>query len=770
MGYMNTNPSSWSRLLSRYAPFIAIFVLSILPVIFTWNKAIIGGDTTIPFNSGAIYKYLYQWISVQNGSYLSANYYPLYFFYKLAEVFGLGFYQTSSLLLFLLNLIAGIGIYKLAKLYDKGDHPYTLVLPISFYLLSPALLNGWHYLYIYSFSPWFFFFVLNFIKKGQIKILDLILLNITIFFASLDLPNPKYIFYLLLATLIIVTTSCFLKLIDTKFLLRTFFAATISLFLSAYLVLPLGNFILQYSPSNYGVSVNPGNNAGSKMMDFGSATMDKMFSLHHGGINLNKEERESYLKNPLLTVLGYLYLFVILIDILTVKRKKEDDKTGMYKLIFLVLIVLFLSLSTGSNPPFGFVYEFFVTHFRPLAFLRTTAGAVFFLSLFYSVYLFILVQEQEKRRYTLALVLVVATFITGYPILSGDIYENNTNVNQYAGKDRRGFVLPPEYFTVSTLINRQKLDTKTLYPGLDSSYISTRWGYFGPLFYSLAYQSSPITENMVVYNQAYHNIGLTFVDESAVDEKKRRMPPLNQIKLFKGKNVSLYKTEASNFLPHLYVPSMAAKKLTVPVLEFKKIDPTKYRVRVHGAKNDFPLIFSEAFHSGWKLYFSKQNDTYPSKGSLLNQLDDLSHYKILDGNEYDQATSEQLKDFIENGYVSYLGEKDKNPFIDFVSKNYQGTVQNDNLVTGSFYETWFKSPVSQDSHRTINGYANSWDINLSEICHEEKNCIRNADGSYDFEVIVEFWPQRVFYFGLSVSIITISGLLTLSFFKPRLTL
>jgi hypothetical protein len=44
-----------------------------------------------------------------------------------------------------------------------------------------------------------------------------------------------------------------------------------------------------------------------------------------------------------------------------------------------------------------------------------------------------------------------------------------------------------------------------------------------------------------------------------------------------------------------------------PTLEFKKINPTKYRIRVHGASGVFPLVFSESFHDGWKAYLAKPN-------------------------------------------------------------------------------------------------------------------------------------------------------------------
>ncbi|MBU4299391.1 hypothetical protein KJ636_05085, partial [Patescibacteria group bacterium] len=45
---------------------------------------------------------------------------------------------------------------------------------------------------------------------------------------------------------------------------------------------------------------------------------------------------------------------------------------------------------------------------------------------------------------------------------------------------------------------------------------------------------------------------------------------------------------------------------------------------------------------------------------------------------------------------------------------------------------------------------------VNEVCKVEggklkSSCVKNPDGSYDFEMIVEFWPQRLFYLGLGIS-------------------
>lgn len=143
------------------------------------------------------------------------------------------------------------------------------------------------------------------------------------------------------------------------------------------------------------------------------------------------------------------------------------------------------------------------------------------------------------------------------------------------------------------------------------------------------------------------------------------------------------------------------------ILEYRMINPVKYRVRVHNAAGTFPLVMSESFHEGWKMYLANPNN-----------------YKL--------------------------------PTINYQLNSIHGTIQNDSLPAGPIWESWFKKPIIEDSnHLMVNGYANSWTIDANKICNDNVSCSRNQDGSYDFELVIEFWPQRIYYFGLFISITTL---------------
>lgn len=213
--------------------------------------------------------------------------------------------------------------------------------------------------------------------------------------------------------------------------------------------------------------------------------------------------------------------------------------------------------------------------------------------------------------------------------------------------------------------------------------------------------------------------------------------------------------------------------IKMPVIEFKKINPVKYRIRIHNATNDFPLILNESYHDGWKAYIN---------GGQMAKIEDekkLEQYKILEGNEAVQAQKEELKEFVKSGWISTLGNGAKKEqrhkrggekghdqidriesyYIDFISTNIKNSIQNNNLPDGRFYETWGKKAIPDDYHWMANGFANSWWIVLEQI-KKSKEYRENPDGSIDFEIILEFWPQRIFYIGLFISCVTLFGCLT----------
>ncbi len=105
------------------------------------------------------------------------------------------------------------------------------------------------------------------------------------------------------------------------------------------------------------------------------------------------------------------------------------------------------------------------------------------------------------------------------------------------------------------------------------------------------------------------------------------------------------------------------------------------------------------------------------------------------------------------------------PFYLAMSENYhnQWQLQFNNDKVNGFFNSWmpFAKPdkISDEYHYKLNDFLNAWYMDTNEYCANNNLCVKNPDGSYDMEMVVEFFPQRWFYLGLLISGITLAGCL-----------
>lgn len=136
-----------------------------------------------------------------------------------------------------------------------------------------------------------------------------------------------------------------------------------------------------------------------------------------------------------------------------------------------------------------------------------------------------------------------------------------------------------------------------------------------------------------------------------------------------------------------------------PEIEFKKVNPTKYNLLVKKASGKFLLVFNESYNKNWQIYSRKIGD---------RQITDLG------------------------------------------SRQFFGSKENSQLVSGRFWDNWFKKPiVKQDGHFIANGYANGWVVDVNSICGNQ--CKENSDGTFDIELSIEFAYQKYYYLGIVIS-------------------
>jgi len=140
-----------------------------------------------------------------------------------------------------------------------------------------------------------------------------------------------------------------------------------------------------------------------------------------------------------------------------------------------------------------------------------------------------------------------------------------------------------------------------------------------------------------------------------------------------------------------------------PEITFKKINPTKYLVKVEGAKGPFWLVFSESFHKQWHLYqFPIPNSQFPKFEEIVADYPEL---KVKEAKHLMRFTPQDIK---------YL----------------------------------FGKPLPA-GHYLVNGYANGWYIEPKKLGLGK-----------DFVLVIYFWPQSLFYLGLFVSGLTFLSCIT----------
>ena len=131
----------------------------------------------------------------------------------------------------------------------------------------------------------------------------------------------------------------------------------------------------------------------------------------------------------------------------------------------------------------------------------------------------------------------------------------------------------------------------------------------------------------------------------------------------------------------------------LPKIQFEKINPTRYRLKVNGAKDRYVLVFSESFHRNWSLFPAY---TEPQQKKTLS-------------NYFDGKVTEGVH---------------SNTFLD-----------------ESTFSTWGKKAIASYRHFQVNGYANAWVVLPEDV-----------GGRDSYSLVVEMTDQRIFYAGLVVSL------------------
>lgn len=748
------------RFFIKLIPIFIIALASILPIWQTFGKLSVGGDVIIPLIPKFAYHNAYEWVEYTNGLYASSDYFIwISLFYAINKIFN-SIYITAFVFQYLILFSSTVGIYSLFNLFNSKSKWWGLLSALAF-LYSPYQYDHMHYFYGTTAIIWLFYILFKFLKTKQISLIDIFFISVLLGCIG-NLPNPKYHFLVTLTFFLVILISLFLKILRVEHIKKNIFYILLIILGSLYISLPFIQFGHNFSSDTTikvtTVDKEVGKN--NQTLDYGHATLSKMLTLWHTP-GLNKDDTE-ILNSDLFTLSFYALAIVVFAVFPVIFHKLSKEQKQIY-LVYYILAASFIFLSKSSNAPFGDYYYWLMSNIRILAFLRTTAGIVIFAAIFYSLIIGITVQtifQEYKKFNTLFMMLIITTItIAGFFSWSGKHFRNFSPVNAFIDTTQHGLRIPGDYFKAANFLANFSLSTKIdVLPGA-LGYQNNTWGYFGPIIYPWIFKQPTITVDKNNHTTIFPNLASTryvIYDKSVIISKEDKTA-LNRTlrdyrKIFTSPTINIYQKHDSQFVPLLYSYTVNEQGVLPVDTEYKYINPTKFVVRLHHVNSKFSLIFTSNYNSLWELYTNK----ITPQNNLSNKWNNIkTSYSISQQNQADQASTEEIEQFITNGVVSTLGENKSN-HTDFISKSFRNSVQNNNISSGIIMDTLFKQKTPIDSHTKENGFANKWLLDANTVCGNNHFCYKNNDGSYDIELIGEFKPQQYVYCSYLISFITLS--------------
>lgn len=802
---------------------IDIVIIALVALIsFTWfadDLILAGGDSGfnyVPHNT--IERYVTTWdasVSVGKGDAQSLTYlFPYQLTLLAAEHFGVPLFVIQRIQFYILLLVAGLGMYFFVRtILSKSQQARVPALFAAlFYMFNPfALTIVWNvnlpFIVFYSILPFYVGGFIRGIRDG--KYIYLVLIPTAGLFFSLAyavLPYVIVIWGTFCALLILFIIS---HLRDKR---RVLTALKFSLCLliiwvalNSYWLVPLlrdANNLIKGAVYENTQTVLDG-------LSQKSTIINTLRLLTYPPFYQKFMEVDSFYPfADIYQTTGFLILsavFAILAFIGAVFSGKFFSRNRRSIIICLILAGIAFFAFRGSASIFGDVYSWLITHFSWMVAFRNPIdkiGPVFVL--FYTLFAglgvgilarFLFSQKKIIIRFSkcvfLVGIFVFLVVVLNFPMWTGEVF--------YRGGQYRASYLtkvPSEYYDLAKFLEDQR-ETYRLFPvPLCGTYGCSYWwnggreGFAGADLQPFVFPKAPVTsedkglasmvyrswavgtdklpENQlpeivlgllnVRYVLQHHDlpdhffsINTTDLDAIQANITSNRLMGIEKYREF-GK-LTLYRLSDDYYLPEVYaankliedevdVTELSSKKLAradlkpgdapvfinnknagsnylerrdviadsfvtnaeaAPKLNFNKVAPGKYRITVENFSQPFVLTLSQRFDPRWQMYIKPLTDT-----DSLSKLD-------TEGGAY-----------------------------------FKNSRQNMYLRAGSVFETLFRAPITANDHFRVNSYANGW-------------WVRGLEETDKFEIILEFAPQRVYYYCVIVSVVSLIILVGVTF-------
>lgn len=436
------------------------------------------------------------------------------FFYTLT-----GLLQLAQKLDFIFWLtLPGITMYILLK--DLHPNKDDFILRISgslFYMLNHYLLQGWIIAEMSKFSivaalPIVILVIINVVYKKKSIIKNSIILGLTLFFlnggAGIPLWGGLFVASLTCLIIIFILSGYSIR----QRLKRTLAFITLSiifiLLLNIYWIYPyIESFAQNYTQR---VDLSGGGEgavtwSGEISKNASLTNLIKMQGIPDWYDNPEHPYADNFLTNPLFILLSLIFPILGIIGLV---NKKEPKDNTVYKIYFLLLLIVAIPFTAGSHPPFGFIYDFLLRRLPGFSIFRTPFykfGMILWFAYAYLIaiglkniveFIYPRILSRLSLKSTTLIILSIYIVLLGiynYPYFTGSFFNWS--------KKYSTMVKVPDYiFEAKKELDSNKFSTRTLLiPNLNPG---TKYELYDWKYFSLSTIPSILSRRSVIINDA----------------------------------------------------------------------------------------------------------------------------------------------------------------------------------------------------------------------------------------------------------------------------
>jgi len=781
-------------------PQVLILVISYLNI-FPPGYVIVGGDTAQYFNFDKILKELnYIWSHLQGEGYFLTFYsYSIYYYilYGLSKILSLSPSNQSFLYYFIFLTLSFWSFYSSLSYFKNTIDITTKILLSLTYIFNINVFS--YFYYTWGYSPFPFLYVLiplifaftykYFSSKKSYYILAIL----GILFFIENIANGNIAFFVSLS-IFLGLFVIMIHMFDASKSDYREYLKKICMYIFMVVLSVLWSVLPQIVEMIRLINWYSNEQISDLIIPIKEWIIWQAVSFH--SLLFLLVDVKYYANNYSFMVYFSITLIIIMLISIINNKTAKYSKEYAYNIIFIILIifaVLFISKLKGIINEKYIISIFTFPLFLPL---RTSDKIFIFMPFFILIIVYLNCNKSSIIKH-LIVVLFFVNCVSVYPFFFGKMQKEYSVTfpkgKNYLNSKTYSYLvkIPNEYYLLAQDKNKEKELFKFFsipYNKLDR-YIGwvwyPKWKLVGSDITFQLFDHPIVMMNSPSYNFNNWNYGKYW--NNLKEKKSQWLIPLsryfnikyfiyhkdvdyqflfktiNKIKYYKEKGYikdiinneyfDVYRINQSFFLPRIYISSAniivydkietmlnylssnifydlplfiknknmkldlksVVKTIKIPNVIFYRINPTKYIINIKNAKTPFFLVFSDSYHPGWKLYFNsclEDNDTHFLQREVIA--------------EYPYINTKELK--------------------------------HEMKFTPSDILYLFKKPLPKKYHLLVNEYANGWYIDPKLV------------GKEDFNIILYFRPQSLYYLSLFISCFAFLcslGYLFYNFFRSR---